>query len=157
VCGHAATSTAGLVYNESKERRGMSKRVFTNRVLLYEAIGFALVIALVWSDEFLDLPHNLLGAPPRPPEVREGLLESCAILALAFGTLYWTRRALVAIRYLEGFLSVCSFCKRIRTENRWVPIEVYISQHSEAMFSHGLCPECRDKYYGVDGADSVTE
>lgn len=135
----------------------MSKRVFTMRVLLYEAIGFALVIALIWSDELLDLPHNLLLAPRKPAILQEAILESLAILALAAGTLLWTRRALVEIRHLEGFLSVCSFCKRIHTEDRWVPIDVYMTEHSEAMFSHGLCPKCRDKYYGVDGANLGSE
>ena len=129
----------------------MSKHVFTKRVLLFETIGFALVIGLVWSDELLDLPHHLLKAPPRPPEYREGALESCAVLALAAGTLLWTRRALAKIRYLEGFLSVCSFCKRIRVGDRWVPIDVYVTQHSEAVFSHGLCPDCRQEHYPVPG------
>ena len=53
----------------------MSHRTFTNRVLLYEALGFALVVALIWSDELLDMPHVLLGAVAKPANLREGLLE----------------------------------------------------------------------------------
>ena len=44
---------------------------------------------------------------------------------------------------LEGLLSICSSCKKIRDENgNWHQLELYISTHSEAKFSHGVCPEC---------------
>jgi hypothetical protein len=50
---------------------------------------------------------------------------------------------------LEGILPVCSFCKKIRDEQDvWHPIENYITERSEAVFSHGLCPECEEKHYG---------
>jgi hypothetical protein len=54
------------------------------------------------------------------------------------------------IRVLKGLLPICSFCKRIRTpENKWEQIESYISAHSEARFSHGLCDECAKSEYGM--------
>jgi hypothetical protein len=50
---------------------------------------------------------------------------------------------------LTGLLPICSFCKRIRDDkNRWQPIETYISERTEASFSHGVCPECAEKHYG---------
>lgn len=50
---------------------------------------------------------------------------------------------------LEGILPVCSFCKKIRDEHDvWQPMENYISERSEASFSHGFCPECGEKHYG---------
>ena len=53
------------------------------------------------------------------------------------------------VTMLEGLLHICMFCKRIRDESeRWQPIEGYISQHSDADFSHGLCPECAQEHYG---------
>ena len=52
------------------------------------------------------------------------------------------------IRVLKGVLPVCSFCKKIRTPNQqWEQMEAYISRHSEALFSHTLCPTCAEKYY----------
>ena len=52
------------------------------------------------------------------------------------------------IKILRGILPICSFCKRIRDENeKWFQIEAYISRHSEALFSHGICPECERKHY----------
>ena len=46
-------------------------------------------------------------------------------------------------RKLSGVLTICLYCKRIRdAEGTWRPVEVYVRDHSEAQFSHGLCSEC---------------
>jgi AmiR/NasT family two-component response regulator len=51
--------------------------------------------------------------------------------------------ALAKVKLLSGLLPICSTCKRIRDEAaRWLPVEQYIRAHSDADFSHGLCPEC---------------
>jgi hypothetical protein len=53
------------------------------------------------------------------------------------------------IRVLRGLLPVCAFCKKIRTEDqRWQPIESYITERSEASFTHTFCPECGKAHYG---------
>jgi PAS domain S-box-containing protein len=50
------------------------------------------------------------------------------------------------VRRLEGLLSICIGCKKIRTGNNdWHQIERYIGEHSDAVFSHALCPECLGK------------
>ena len=52
------------------------------------------------------------------------------------------------IRLLEGFLPICANCKKIKnTEDQWVQIEQYITKHSLAQFSHGICPDCARKLY----------
>ncbi|WP_224983015.1 cache domain-containing protein [Geomonas agri] len=51
--------------------------------------------------------------------------------------------ALIRIKRLEGIISICSYCKKIRTqEDSWEQLETYFSEHSDAMFSHGICPDC---------------
>ena len=51
--------------------------------------------------------------------------------------------ALARVKLLEGILPICMYCKKIRKDdNAWEQMELYISQHSEASFSHGICPEC---------------
>ncbi len=53
------------------------------------------------------------------------------------------------INTLRGFLPICANCKKIRDDQGyWTRIETYISLHSEAEFSHGICPECAFKLYG---------
>lgn len=58
------------------------------------------------------------------------------------------RRTLSEVKTLRGFLPICSSCKKIRSDTGyWQQIESYISEHSEAEFSHGLCPNCARKLY----------
>jgi PAS domain S-box-containing protein len=52
------------------------------------------------------------------------------------------------IKTLEGILPLCSYCHRIRTDQEsWKKLEEYISEHSNALFSHGICPECLQKHF----------
>jgi sigma-B regulation protein RsbU (phosphoserine phosphatase) len=56
-------------------------------------------------------------------------------------------QALARIKHLQGLLPICSYCKKIRNDrNYWQQVEAYISEHSEAIFSHGICPECFEKF-----------
>lgn len=52
------------------------------------------------------------------------------------------------IKILRGILPICSYCKRIRTEDdTWDQMETYIHEHSEADFSHTVCPDCLGKHF----------
>ena len=52
------------------------------------------------------------------------------------------------LRILRGLLPICSHCKKIRdSHSSWQTLETYIRNHSEADFSHGICPECLKKFY----------
>lgn len=56
--------------------------------------------------------------------------------------------ALEQIKTLRGIIPICACCKKIRDDKGyWNQVEVYVSQHSDAEFSHGLCPECFEKAY----------
>lgn len=53
------------------------------------------------------------------------------------------RNAVAEIRTLKGLLPICAWCKKIRTESGdWIELETYITENSEAHFSHGLCSNC---------------
>ncbi|MFC1858219.1 MASE3 domain-containing protein [Thermodesulfobacteriota bacterium] len=55
---------------------------------------------------------------------------------------------LAELNTLRGLLPICSNCKKIRDDKGyWNQIEVYIEKHSEAQFTHGICPECAEKLY----------
>jgi hypothetical protein len=50
------------------------------------------------------------------------------------------------VKRLEGIIPICMYCKKIRDDKEsWLQLEQYISEHSEAMFSHGVCPDCIEK------------
>ena len=51
--------------------------------------------------------------------------------------------ALLKVKQLSGLLPICSYCKRIRSDqNYWEQVDRYVAQHSDAEFSHGICPDC---------------
>ncbi len=61
--------------------------------------------------------------------------------------------ALAKVRTLSGMLPICSSCKMIRDDRGyWNRLEVYISEHSEAEFTHGLCPDCMKNLYGFSAS-----
>jgi len=56
--------------------------------------------------------------------------------------------AISRIKRLEGIISICMYCKKIRTVDKsWDQLEKYITEHSDAMFSHSICPECLEKQF----------
>jgi len=58
------------------------------------------------------------------------------------------RQALARVKQLSGLLPICASCKKIRNdEGYWEQIELYIKEHSEAEFTHGICPDCFKKLY----------
>jgi hypothetical protein len=68
------------------------------------------------------------------------------------------REAHDQVKVLSGFLPICASCKKIRDDNGyWNQIESYIKEHSEAEFSHGICPECAQKLYPEFVKDQVDQ
>ena len=58
------------------------------------------------------------------------------------------QEALDKIKMLQGIIPICCSCKKIRDDKGfWNQIEQYISKHSDAIFSHGICPDCAKKLY----------
>ena len=57
--------------------------------------------------------------------------------------------ALAQVKQLRGLLPICSYCKKIRgDQNYWQRVEEYVTEHTEARFSHGICPDCWRKVVG---------
>lgn len=90
----------------------------------------------------------------KPPNARE--LDRAIRIAIArFRDLMELRRlnaelqaALARVKILSGLLPICANCKKIRDDDGyWQDVAVYIREHSEAEFSHGLCPDCAMELY----------
>ena len=59
--------------------------------------------------------------------------------------------ALARVKQLQGMLPICSYCKKIRDDqNYWEQVESYISRHTEAQFSHSICPDCYTQIVAPD-------
>jgi len=58
--------------------------------------------------------------------------------------------ALARVKRLEGIIPICMYCKKIREDNDvWKQLEQYICEHSEALFSHGVCPHCAEEQLAI--------
>jgi len=125
-----------------------------------------------WSEPILDKENNLLGTfavyfyEARKPEKFE--LDIFKALANTVGVVIERKQheaalaealdrantardklqeAIEEIKTLKGIIPICSYCKQIRDEKgAWDRMEAYICSHSDAQFSHGICPECYDKH-----------
>lgn len=90
----------------------------------------------------------------KPPKARD--LERAIVIAMArFQDLIALRRlndelqaTLAKVKLLSGLLPICASCKKIRDDQGyWQQVEIYIRNHSEAEFTHGMCPDCMARYY----------
>jgi len=125
----------------------MPNTLITKKVIAYEIAGFTIVFAFLWADELFDLPHVVFGTVATPINWMECIIESSFTAILGVGVIYMTSYYLNQIQHLEGMLPVCSVCKKIRTDGEWVAVEEFVKQHSDADFTHGLCPDCARPYY----------
>ncbi len=119
------------------------------RVLIYETLGFGLLIVWCWFDELFDLPARLFGGVPTEINIVEAIEETVVIGLFGAIVVFTSFRLLSRIKVLEGIVPTCAFCKNIRVDGKWQRMEEYVSARSEAQFSHGFCPPCMEKHYGI--------
>ena len=114
------------------------------------------VILLTGRDERKDVVAGLdAGAddyivkPFDPEELRARVQVGIRVLALQerlADRVAELQAALARVRRLQGLLPICSYCKRIRGDDQyWQQVDSYIMEHSDAQFTHGICPPCSEK------------
>ncbi len=76
------------------------------------------------------------------------VIENVRLYKLAEERANRLEKAYWEIKFLRGIIPICASCKKVRNDDGfWEQVESYISEHSEAMFSHGICPDCAQKLY----------
>ena len=113
-------------------------------IAFWQFLGFGLLLLVVWADQVLDLKGALFGTSFGTDTWQDGVILTVAIILVGFIIIMHT--FVQQQRVLHGFLKICTYCKRIKLDNqKWEQMEKYISDHSRAEFSHGICPDCFQK------------
>jgi len=95
--------------------------------------------------------NDYLVKPFEQAELRARIDVGCRVVELQgqlAGMVRELREALSQVRTLRGIVPICAACKKIRDDKGyWEQVEVYVRDHSEAEFSHSMCPDCMKKWY----------
>ena len=116
---------------------------------LGRAVGLGFALALVTGRMTVAIISELdttpLWAVLVNAAIRLAVLVTLAILADAARQ---RQRLARRVQELEGLLSICSFCKKVRRpDGTWEPVELYVTERSSVGFSHGLCEACLLEHY----------
>ena len=120
----------------------MLRSAVLRRTLWLESAGFLLIVAIIWMDEILDLPHLLFGATPTPLRLGEAWLESVLTATVGAVIVSITYRAFRRIEYLESLVVICAWCRRVRGDREWLSMEEFLERQHNAHTTHGICEGC---------------
>lgn len=119
--------------------------VYWQKALLWQSLGFLIVVVLTWSDALFDLAHVLLGFQDRAMDLNRTAIITVVILFLWMFSAYKVYRVVARLSYLESFLHVCAWCRKIEYNNQWLSLEAHFTEKTGRPASHGICPECARK------------
>ncbi len=137
----------------------MKSKTLRNLIIAQLTVVF-LFLCLTLGNQVLDISHYIFDDPPtlysqRFGEVLVEILIFCIIITIQMVLFYKLSKR---IRILEGLLPICANCKKIRnTEDQWDQVEKYITQHSLARFSHGICPDCAKQLYSESDSFDIVD
>lgn len=116
-----------------------------NNVLWAQTFGFTLIIVLSWLTEALRIPHYLFNEP-FTPNWHRAILRTIVLATIWACVHVSTRQLLKRLHYLEEFLRVCGWCRRVCHEGEWLEMEKYFKSKFDARTTHGMCPDCLKKH-----------
>ncbi|MGA2246418.1 MAG: hypothetical protein ABSH48_15595 [Verrucomicrobiota bacterium] len=115
------------------------------KIEMYQNLGFLGIIILCFLDDLLQLPTLIFSDHPFAFVYRRSTLDMLLVLAVWFLVTRSTRRILVRIQYLEKFMRVCAWCRRIHYQGEWVPLEEFMRQSFDTPTTHGICKDCLER------------
>jgi hypothetical protein len=121
--------------------------VYWQKALLWQSLGFLIVLVLTWSDAMFDLAHVILGLPHRDVDINRTAITTVVIVFLWMLSGYKIYQVVSRLSYLESFLHVCAWCRKIEYNNQWLSLESHFTQKTGGKVSHGICPECSKKVF----------
>lgn len=115
------------------------------RIILFQNLGFLSISVLCLVDELVQLPVFIASGHALAFLLYRPTLELLLTLAIWYLVNTSTRRILEHLHYLEKFLRVCAWCRRINYNGQWMPLEDFMEQGFDTPTTHGTCQDCLDK------------
>jgi hypothetical protein len=123
----------------------MKKNSPLTRIVVFQNLGFLAILLICYLDDLLKLPALVFSGHPFAFLFRRTTLEFLLVLAVWFLVSNSTRRILEHVQYLEKFMRVCAWCRRIHFKGEWMPLEEFMRQGFDTPTTHGICTECLQK------------
>jgi hypothetical protein len=112
------------------------------KIVLYQNLGFLGIIVLGFLDDLLKLPALVFSDHPFAYVFRRSTLEMLLVLGVWFLVSRSTRRILERMHYLEKFMRVCAWCRRVHYKGEWMRLEEFMQQGFDTPTTHGICSDC---------------
>ena len=123
------------------------------RALVWHGLGFLTIIVLTLSYDFFDLAHRFFGAEQREVNFTEAIVKMDIILMLWILSGYQLYKIVSRLSYLENFLQICAWCRKIKLDDQWETVEKHFSLQTGKKATHGMCPECARNFQAQATAD----
>ena len=115
------------------------------KVLWFQSVGFLAIIGVCMLDELVGLSSLILGEQSYISDFRQTILKAVLIFGVWLLVAGSTRRVLEHMRYLESFMKVCAWCRRIEHKGHFISLEEFFEKGFDTPTSHGICQDCLDK------------
>jgi hypothetical protein len=123
----------------------MKKNSQLTKIVVYQNLGFLGIMVLGFLDDLIKLPSLIFSGHSFDFLYQRTTLEMLLIFAVWFLVSNSTRRIMERLQYLEKFMRVCSWCRRINYRDRWMPLEEFMRQSFDTPTTHGICKDCLER------------
>lgn len=127
-----------------KEPTGMI--IQWQKAIIWHSIGFFTIVVLTWCQEWFFFLHQVFGRAPHEADFTDAAIKTLVIVLVWAVSGLGIYRLVARLNYLERFLHVCAWCRKVEQDGKWVTFEAHFGSQTGNKVSHGICPECSVKF-----------
>lgn len=121
------------------------QEVYWQQALLWHGLGFVTIVMVLWADKLFQIGQHLGVSEENTESYLEVSAKSGVVVLLWMFSAYKVYLIVSRLSYLESFLHVCAWCRKIEMKNKWLTVEQHFAQQTGGKASHGICPDCASK------------
>ena len=149
------TPTESEMPKPSKAAPPAKQEVYWQKALFWHGLGFVTIVMVLWADKLFQIGQHLGVSDENTESYLEVSAKSGVVVLLWMFSAYKVYLIVSRLSYLESFLHVCAWCRKIEVKHKWLTIEQHFAQQTGGKASHGICPECAAKVADEEGTTST--